>query len=321
MGEFEIRGRDALPLLESALTNSAAQLREGQAQYTLACLPSGGVIDDLIVYRLGPEHYLLCVNAGNLDADREWLLELNKGRADFRDVSLETALLAVQGPKAKYVVQSLTSTSLEEMPRFAVLQAEVAGHRAVVARTGYTGEDGFEIFVGSSSAAALFEALISTGEKHGLMPCGLGARDTLRLEAGLALYGHELDRETTALEAGLHRFVKLRRDFVGAEKLRAQHESGLAKRLCGLTTDDGKSIARQGYKLYLNGAEIGQVTSGSFAPHFRYPVAMAYLRTDSSQPNFPAGEKIEVEIRNRRVSATIATLPFYRYGSATVGLK
>jgi aminomethyltransferase len=311
MGEFELRGPRALGLLERAFTNSAARLRVGQAQYTIMCADDGGTIDDLIVYRLGDEHYMLCVNASNIAADREAILALNNSGAEFRDLSDETALVAIQGPRAVALAAPLADFPLAEVPRFGVAQGSVAGAKCIAARTGYTGEDGFEFFIAPGDAARLFEALLDAGRSVGALPCGLGARDTLRLEAGLPLYGHELDRATSPLEAGLGVFVKLERDFAGAAALRAQRERGPAKRLVGLRTDDARSIARQGYKLYSGGREAGAVTSGTFAPTIDRPIAMGYLTNGEIHPQSTESGALEVEIRNRRASATIVPIPFY----------
>ncbi len=307
MGEFELSGAPALALLERAMTNSAARLEVGRAQYTLMCTPEGGTIDDLIVYRLGEARYMLCVNASNIAADREWLFELGAKGAGFRDLSDETGLVAVQGPQAQAILQPLSHLPLTGMRRFAVAEAEVADVRCVVARTGYTGEDGFELFTAADAAETLFSAILEAGKQAGMMPCGLGARDTLRMEAGLALYGHELDRATSPLEAGLDPFVKLGREFVGAEVLAAQQRDGLRRRLVGIRTEDGRSVARQGYKLFVGESEVGVMTSGTFAPSFNRPLGMAYLATAAG-----ALEQVDVEIRNRRVAAAVRGLPFYR---------
>lgn len=313
MGEFELQGPHALDLLERALTNSAARLIEGQAQYTLLCVETGGVIDDLIVYRLGPQRYMLCVNAANIDVDRERLMELNRDRADFRDISAETALVAIQGPKAIAITQTVAAAPLHSIKKFRTASGTVAGVQCLIARTGYTGEDGFELFAAASDADRLFEALLDAGREQGLLPCGLGARDTLRMEAGLPLYGHELDRETTPLEAGLGNFVKFGRAFAGADALAAEQTAGLRKHLVGLRTRDGRSIARQGYPLSRDGTPAGVVTSGSFAPTFNRPLAMAYV-TDAE---LGAGTDVEVSIRDRKVAAELVALPFYRRTSAT----
>jgi aminomethyltransferase len=282
------------------------------------CTPDGGTIDDLIVYRLGAERYMLCVNAANIDVDREWLVGLNRDGAELRDLSGETALIAIQGPKAHAILASiaelsLDSIALDSIARFRIVSGTVAGiQNCIVARTGYTGEDGFEIFLDAARAEHLFEALLDTGEAEGLRSCGLGARDTLRMEAGLPLYGHELDRSTSPLDAGLATFVRFGRGFVGEEALAAERASGLRKRLVGIRTEDGKSIARQGYKLYRDGGEVGVVTSGTFAPSFNRPLAMAYVMASAGEAVFAAGSALEVEIRNRKVAATVVQLPFYR---------
>jgi aminomethyltransferase len=309
MGEFELRGPRALELLERALTNSAARLRDGQAQYTLLCAPDGGTIDDLIVYRLGAERFMLCVNASNIEADRQWLLGLNRQGADFRDVSDSTALVAVQGPKAIAILKRLAAFPIDEVPRFAVAEGEIGSVRCLAARTGYTGEDGFEMFLAADDASRLFTELMAAGEADQVKPCGLGARDTLRLEAGLPLYGHELDRHTSPLEAGLGMFVKFGHDFIGEEVLAKQRGDGLKKHLLGLMTDDARTIARQGYPILIDDVALGTVTSGTFAPALNRPIAMAYAHG----PERPAvGTKLVVEVRSRKVPATIVTRPFYK---------
>jgi aminomethyltransferase len=313
MGEFEVSGPRALELLERALTNSAARLKEGEAQYTILCAEDGGTIDDLIVYRTGAERYMLCVNASNIEPDRDHLADLNRGRASFADHSDETALVAIQGPKAAAILALLASIPVEAIGRFKTATAMVAGVRCFIARTGYTGEDGFELFTPVPNAVRLFEALLETGAGAGLKPCGLGARDTLRMEAGLALYGHELDRSTTPLEAGLDPFVKFGHDFVGEPALSKERASGLRKRLIGLRTADSRSVARQGYRLSRAGREIGTITSGTFAPSFDRPLAMAYVNEPAVAGAWPReGDTLEVEIRNRQVGAAVTALPFYR---------
>jgi len=313
LGELDVRGPRALELLERALTNSAARLRDGEAQYSLMCGEDGGTVDDLMVYRLGAEHYMLCVNAENVETDRAWLSALNIHGASLRDASAETALLAVQGPDSAGILAPLADFAIDAVGRLHAAAGRVAGVRCLAARTGYTGEDGFELFVAAESATALFESILDAGARAGLKPCGLGARDTLRLEAGLALYGHELDRSTSPLDAGLGMFIKFGRDFIGEAALAGQRGGGLKKQLVGLMSEDARSIARQGYRLFLNAREAGVVTSGTFAPMLNRPIAMGYLSSGEIAPRTaaPTG-KLEVEIRNRKVPATIVPRPFYR---------
>ncbi|HSU90630.1 MAG TPA: glycine cleavage system aminomethyltransferase GcvT [Sporolactobacillaceae bacterium] len=313
MGEFEIRGPHALEILERTFTNSAARLSDGQAQYTIMCAEDGGTIDDLIVYRLSHERYMLCVNASNIAADREWILEVNHGRGEFEDLSDATALVAVQGPSAVAILSALADFPIVNVARFGVAGGKIAGAPCLAARTGYTGEDGFELFVENGGARRLFEAILDAGASANIKPVGLGARDTLRLEAGLPLYGHELDRNSSPLEAGLSPFVKLGRPFIGAPALEAQHRDGVKKKLLGLRTDDGKMIARQGYRVFRDGLESGVVTSGSFAPSIQRPIAMAYIEGEAAPAS---GDVLEIEIRNRKIPATVVRRPFYRRGEA-----
>jgi aminomethyltransferase len=314
MGEFHLEGPRALPLLERALTNSAARLADGLAQYTIMCADDGGTIDDLIVYRLAAEHFMLCVNASNIATDWAWLTELNRDGAIMTDRSDDTALVALQGPRAVAILARVTTLPLASIARFRTAEGEVAGVASLVARTGYTGEDGFEVFCAAADAERLFEALMRAGDPDGLQACGLGARDTLRMEAGLPLYGHELDRATSPLEANLKPFVKFDRDFVGAAALIAQRDGGMSRRLAGIRTDDGKSIARQGYKLYRGGREVGVITSGTYAPSFERPLAMGYIAASAAMAD---GDHVEVAIRNRMATATVVPLPFYRRPKGT----
>ncbi len=309
MGEFELRGPGAIELLERALTNSVSRLQIDQAQYTLMCQPDGGVIDDLIVYREGFDRFLLCVNAGNIEADKAWLAGLNSERVEFLDLSDETALIALQGPRAQAIAAPLVDIDLAGLRRFASAGCAIGGLRCRIARTGYTGEDGFEIFLPARDGGRLFEMLLDAGRNDGALPCGLGARDTLRLEAGLPLYGHELDRGTTPLEAGLGAYVRFGRDFIGEKALSAERAAGLRKRLIGLASDDRRSIARQGYKVFERDTEIGVVTSGTFAPSFDRPLAMAYVNAAASAA---IGASVAVQIRRNLISATVTGLPFYR---------
>ncbi len=311
MGEFVVSGPRAIDLLERALTNSAAELAVGRAHYTVMCADDGGTIDDLIVYRLEAERYLMCVNAANIAADREALLGLNRGiGAEFADLSEATAMVAIQGPQAAAIAASISEPALQRIERFGVARTSIGGFEVTAARTGYTGEDGFEFFAAADDGQSIFERLLAAGEGAGLMPCGLGARDTLRLEAGLMLYGHELDRNTTPLEAGLARFVRFGREFVGFRALENERRAGLRKRLVGIMSEDRRSVPRQGYRLLSSGLEIGAVTSGTYAPSLERPVAMAYVYGEGRE--LRVGDRIDVEIRNRPVAAGIVRLPFYR---------
>jgi aminomethyltransferase len=316
MGEFELRGPHALETLERAFTNSASRLKDGQAQYTLMCAEDGGTIDDLIVYRLAAERYMLCVNASNIDVDREWILDLNRGAADFEDLSDATSLVAVQGPSAVSIMAALADFEIAKVARFGVASGQIAGITCLAARTGYTGEDGFELFVENAGARQLFEAILDAGASANIKPVGLGARDTLRLEAGLPLYGHELDRSSSPLEAGLTPFVKLGRPFIGAPVLETQNRDGVKKKLIGLRTDDGKIIARQGYKVFRDSLESGAVTSGSFAPSLQRPIAMAYVAAAGANAAPALDDVLEIEIRNRKIPATVVRRPFYRRDSS-----
>jgi aminomethyltransferase len=317
MGEFELRGCGALPMLERALTNSAARLGDRQAQYTILCATDGGTIDDLIVYRRAADHYMLCVNASNIATAWAQFSELRPTDVDLQDVSEQTALMAIQGPRAEAILAPLSNMELTQLGRFHFSEGLVAGIDCLVARTGYTGEDGFELFVKADRAVSLFESLLDAGAPAGLQPCGLGARDTLRMEAGLPLYGHELDRQTSPLEAGLSVFVKFGRGFVGEAALADQRTQGLRKRLIGLRTDDGKSIARQGYGIFRGENRIGVVTSGTFAPTFERPLAMAYVEGAAGINLAQSTVSLEIEVRGRRVAASTMPLPFYRRKNST----
>jgi aminomethyltransferase len=309
MGEFYLSGPNAVGVLERTMTNSAARIRAGKAYYTLMCNRDGGTIDDLIIYRLGEDEFMLCVNAGNIDCDREWLLEAGAARAGFEDRSEQTALIAIQGPAAAAIAGYMADFDIASIPRFGVGIGNIAGIRCICARTGYTGEDGFEIFCDVRDARALFASILEAGRPRGMVPVGLGARDTLRLEAGLPLYGHELDPATTPLDAGLGNYVKMGRGFIGEDAIAAEHRAGIRKRLIGLVTADAKTVARAGYPIMSDGRRIGSITSGTFAPWIGRPVAMGYVARDSP---VGIGDHIEVEVRGRIAPGYVVALPFYR---------
>jgi aminomethyltransferase len=320
MGELWVEGPEAAAALATALVSDPTALVPGRAQYSMLATPEGGVIDDLIVYRLpdggaGPR-YLVVANAANTDVDRAELVERIAGfDATLVDRSLETALIAVQGPRAVGIVQPLAQTpddtTLEGLRYYAIVEGMVAGERGLVARTGYTGEDGFELFVPAEAAGKVWDALMAGGEEAGLQAAGLGARDTLRLEAGMPLYGNELDRDTNPYEAGLGRVVKLEKagDFVGRAALTEVSRDGPARKLIGLTVV-GRGIARHGHPIVAadDRAPIGAVTSGTMSPTLGVPIAMGYVPTDAAEP----GTMLAVDIREAPVPAEVVALPFYR---------
>jgi len=310
MGELFVAGEEAGAALAFALVTNPPALREGRAHYSMICAPDGGVVDDLIVYRLGTERYLVVANASNAHVVSDELAARLEGfRAVLDDRSLATALVAVQGPRAVEIVTPLTDVDLGGLKYYAIAEGTVAGIPALVARTGYTGEDGFEVFVETSRAAELWDGLFAAGQPYGLLPIGLGARDTLRLEAGMPLYGNELDRSTTPYDAGLGRVVKLGKaqEFVGRAALEKVSRDGPAKRLVGLILR-GRGIARHGYPVHADGRRTGVVTSGTMSPTLGVPIAMAYVAPGDAEP----GTMLEVEIRDARIPAEVVPLPFYQ---------
>jgi aminomethyltransferase len=314
MGEIHFRGTRAAEAIQRLVTNDVSRLIDGRAFYTVACRPSGGIVDDLIVYRISSEHYLTVVNAGNLEKDRAWFVEQAAVLCDVFDASGETGLIAFQGPAAERALQPLTKIALGALPGFGFIDVcEIAGVRSSIARTGYTGEDGFEIFCAAHDAERLWNALLETAAGVGGKPAGLGARDTLRLEARLPLYGQDLSEDTTPLEAGLGWVVKLEgADFVGREALRAQKATGIARKLSGLVMV-GRGVARHGYAIQdADGRELGRVTSGGPAPTLEKNVAMGYLPAERDLP----GTRVFVDCRGKRVEAEIVQGPFYKRGRA-----
>jgi len=307
MGEVEVAGPGALDSVQRVITNDAGRLGIGQGLYSPMCLPSGGIIDDLTVFRLGPERFLFVVNASRIERDLLWIAEHTRG-AVARDRSADLALLALQGPKAAVILQRLTPVDLSALKFFHAADGiEVAGTRCLVSRTGYTGEDGFEIACPWDAAPAVWEALMDAGRGDGLVPVGLGARDTLRLEAGLMLYGNDIDETTTPLEAPLSWTVKLEKgEFIGRDVLLAQKASGVSRKLVGFQTD-ARAIPRRGYPLLVGGRRVGQVTSGTFGPWVNKSIGMGYVGREVAQP-----DGVQVEVRGRPVDVRIVKLPFYR---------
>ena len=310
MGELFVDGPEAGAALAAALVTDPPALAVGRAHYSMICAPDGGIVDDLIVYRLAEEQFLVVANAGNAAVVSDALAERLDGfAAVLDDRSLATGLVAIQGPRALVALMPLTDVDLGALRYYAIAEGQVAGIPALVARTGYTGEDGFEVFVDTDRTGELWDALLEATRAHEGVPVGLGARDTLRLEAGMPLYGNELDRTTTPFDAGLGRVVKLGKagDFVGRAALEKVARDGATRRLVGLIVE-GRGIARHGYPVHVGEHASGQVTSGTQSPTLGVPIAMAYVAPADGEP----GTVVDVEIRDARVPARVAALPFYR---------
>jgi aminomethyltransferase len=310
MGELSVEGPEAAAGLAYALTTNPARLAVGRAQYSMICFPDGGIMDDLIVYRLGEERFLIVANASNSGAVSDALAErLANFKVVLDDRSLATALVAIQGPESAAILAPLTDVALDGLRYYAIAEGHVAGVAALVARTGYTGEDGFEVMVDVASAGVVWDALMAAGKVRGAVPVGLGARDTLRLEAGMPLYGNELGPDTTPFEAGLGRVVDLAKegDFVGRAALEKAAADGPRRKLVGLAVR-GRGIARHGYDVYSGDRRIGIITSGTLSPTLGEPIAMAYVAPSEAVP----GTIVNVGIRDQRVPAEVVPLPFYK---------
>ena len=310
MGEVRVAGPEALAYLQFVTCNDVSKLVPGRIQYSALTTPEGTLVDDLLVYRLGQQEYLLVINAGNTPKDVDWLGYHAKGfQVDVRDESPEWAQIAIQGPRAIDVLRPLVAEPIDPVQYYGFVVADVAGVRAIVSRTGYTGEDGFEVYAPAEAGPALWNAMTERGREHGLVPCGLGARDTLRLEAKMALYGNDVDDTTTVLEADLGWICKLGKgDFLGRDVLVRQKADGVSRKLVGFETEGRGAIARHGYRALRDGVEVGVVTSGTFAPFLKKNIGLAYLPAGMWEP----GTRFEVEIRNRRESAVVVPTPFYR---------
>jgi len=310
MGELWLRGPNALAIVDSLVTNHAAALPVGKRVYACGCNEGGTILDDLIIYRVGEQEVLVVCNAGNRGKMSPHFENAAAGRSEFADESDQTALLALQGPLAVEVLRAAGGDAqLAALPRFAIARGRVAGIDLLAARTGYTGEAGFELFVANEQAPALWNALIEAGRPLGLLPIGLGARDTLRLEAALRLYGNDIDESTDPWEAGLGWTVKLEgRDFLGKQALIARKEKGLTRKLVGFEMT-GRGIARHGYPVVdASGAKIGDVTSGSPGPSVGKNIGLAYVPIAQSAPGSP----LLVEIRGKAVEAQVVPTPFYK---------
>lgn len=311
MGEFHVWGPGALDLLQSLTPNNVAKLRPGRAHYSGLLTEEGTYVDDLLIYQLAEDDYLVVVNAANAAEDLAWIQshgDHSGHDCTIEDVSDQYALLALQGPKAAEILARHTPAELDKIRYYRFVQGEVRGQPCLISRTGYTGEDGFELYLDPGLAPEIWDTLLETGAGEGLLPAGLSARDTLRLEAGMALYGHELDRTTTPFDAGLDWVVKLAKgDFVGSTVLTRQKEEGPKRRLIGFEVQD-RGIARQGHELYHGGVEIGTVTSGTWSPTLEKAIGTAYVPTEIAEP----GTEVEIAVRKRRLKAVIVPLPFYK---------
>jgi aminomethyltransferase len=308
MGEARVRGAGALDFLQHVTCNDVSRLRPGRAHYSGLTNPAGAFVDDLLVYRLDEQDFLLVINAANTCKDIAWLREhVGRFDAELRDESAAWAQLAIQGPRAEEILAPLVEADVAKLRYYRFLQAPVCGARSVVSRTGYTGEDGFEVYTDPQAAPGIWAELLERGAPLGLVPAGLGARDTLRLEARMALYGQDIDDTTTAFEADLGWIVKLDKgEFVGRDALRRQAQAGVERKLVGFEVE-GRAIARHGHRAFDGEREVGRVTSGTFSPTLEKSIGLAYLPPALWEP----GSAFEVEVRTRRVAARVVETPFY----------
>jgi len=312
MGEIDVRGPDAIPFVNRLVSNDASKLVDGQAQYSAITTPEGTVIDDLLVYRFAEDHLLLVVNASTTEKDWDWITSHKRDEAvELRNVSADYCQLALQGPRALSILQTLTDAPLSEIKYYHFRRGEVDGVPSVISRTGYTGEDGFEVYAAPERAEQLWQKMLDAGgfgTDEGVLPCGLAARNTLRLEAAMALYGHEIDETTTLLEANLGWICKLNKgEFTGRERLAQQKEEGVRRRLVGFEMTE-RGIARDDQDVLVNGERRGRVTSGSPAPFLKKNIGMAYLPVEHAHE----GQEIQIDVRGRSVGARVVKTPFYK---------
>lgn len=308
MGEFEIKGPKAQKFINKLITNDLGKLKAGQALYTPMCYENGGIVDDLLVYCLENEHYWMVVNAGNIDNDWEWANKHLLPDVELTNISQEIAQIALQGPKSEKILQTITKINLADIKYFRFEKGLVGDLECLVSRTGYTGEDGFELYAKKQDAEKLWELIMTAGKDEGLLPIGLGARDTLRFEAKLPLYGHELSAEINPIEAGLNYFIAWEKeDFIGREALLKIKEEGVKRKLVGFEMLD-RGIARAEYPVTKNGVEIGFVTSGSFAPTINKNLGLALINVDEAFMD----NTIEIIIRGKAFKGKIIKTPFYK---------
>ncbi|HEV7746443.1 MAG TPA: glycine cleavage system aminomethyltransferase GcvT [Pyrinomonadaceae bacterium] len=312
MGEIDVRGADAIALVNYLVSNDAAKLIDGQAQYSALTTPEGTVVDDLLVYRFASDHLLLVVNAGTTEKDWEWInSHKQQGTAEFRNLSSDYCQIALQGPDALGILAKLTDVPLADIKYYHFTEGRVDSVPAIVSRTGYTGEDGFEVYAAADKAEQIWNKMLDAGNfgsATGVLPCGLAARNTLRLEAGMALYGHEINEDTTLLEANLGWICKLNKgDFIGREALAKQKEAGVARRLVGFDVTE-RGIARDDQEVVINSQRVGKVTSGSPAPYLKKNIGMAYVPSELASQ----GQQIQIDVRGKLVGAEIVKIPFYK---------
>lgn len=307
MGEFILKGPGALDLIQRVTSNDASVLVNGKAQYS--CLPNenGGIVDDLLVYKIADEHYMLVVNASNMEKDWNWISKFNTGNVDMKNVSDDTALLAIQGPKSVATLQKLTSENLSEIPYYAFRIGNFAGiNDIVISNTGYTGAGGFELYIPNAEAEKIWNAILKAGEEFGIKPIGLGARDTLRLEMGFCLYGNDIDDTTSPLEAGLGWITKFSKKFTNSESLAQQKEKGVSKKLIGFEMID-RGIPRHDYEIVdASNNIIGKVTSGTQSPTLQKGIGMGYVTIANSKPD----TEIYIKVRDKALKAKVTKIPF-----------
>lgn len=308
MGELVISGPDALSELNRILTNDFTNMQVGRIRYSVLCNENGGCVDDLIVYKMAEDKYLLVVNAANTDKDREWIKAQIKGNVDFNDISETVGQIAIQGPKSKDVMTKLVGDEslLPEKYYWFTPYVTIAGVQCLVSQTGYTGSFGYEVYTPAEGVVTVWNAMLEAGKEFGLLPCGLGARDTLRLEAAMPLYGHEMNDDISPLEAGLDFGVKMNKeDFIGKSGIEAKGEPKVKRVGIKVT---GRGIAREHCDIYMDGEKVGETTSGTHCPFLGYAVAMGYVPTEKSD----VGTKLEIDVRGRRIEGEIVPLPFYK---------
>ncbi|RXI99488.1 glycine cleavage system aminomethyltransferase GcvT [Anaerobacillus alkaliphilus] len=312
MGEFTVIGPSAEQYLQTLVTNDVSKLKVGGAQYAAMCYADGGTVDDLIIYRKQETDFLIVVNASNIEKDFDWMESHLIEGVELKNISNEVSQLAIQGPLAEQVLQKLTTTNLSEITFFKFQdEVDLQGAKALVSRTGYTGEDGFEIYCKPEDAVSLWRKILEVGNEEGTLPCGLGARDTLRFEARLPLYGQELTKDITPIEAGIGFAVKVDKesDFFGKETLKQQKEKGLERKIVGLEMID-KGIPRTGYEVFVGDTQVGFVTSGTQSPTLKKNVGLALVNIDFA----PLNTIVEVQVRKKRLKAQVVKTPFYKRG-------